>query len=129
MARPRTPVAKAEVSGAAAHNPQRFKNRKAPKSGPLGEPYVRMTDAQKAVWRDMVADMPWLNRGHRILARLACVLAARMDADEGGEIGVSAAHALSAVLSKLGATPVDETKVNHGGDEDPNEPFDFGRPN
>jgi len=39
-------------------------------------------------------------------------------------------QALGAALSKLGATPTDETKVNHGGegDEDPDDEF-FGRPN
>src|SRR5687768_15132479 len=114
MARPRTPVAKAEVSGAAAVNPGRFKDRKGPKAGPLGEPYARMTPEQKAVWAEMRADMPWLNRGHRVLVRLACMLTAKMDADDDGELGVSATHALSGILSKLGATPVDETKVNHG---------------
>ena len=38
---------------------------------------------------------------------------------------VSALQALGSLLSKLGATPVDETKVNHGGDEDedPDEKF------
>jgi hypothetical protein len=89
-----------------------------------------MTDAQKAVWSEFRRDMPWLDRSDRVLVRLACVLAAKMDADEDGEIGVSAAHALSGVLSKLGATPVDKSKVNHGedGDEDPTDRH-FARPN
>ena len=130
MANPRTPLKKAEVSGAAAKNPQRYRERKGPKAEPLGEPYARMTDAQKAVWSEMQRDMPWLNRGHRVLVRLACVLSARMDADDDGEIGVSAAHALSSILSKLGATPVDETKVNHaGGEEDDPTDRHFSRPN
>ena len=49
---------------------------------------------------------------------------------EGDDFGVSKAQALSSILSKLGATPVDETKVNHDGGEetDPGEGF-FGRPN
>lgn len=69
------------------------------------------------VWAEMVGDMPWLNSSHRVLLRLACYHAARLDED--GEFGVSATQALSSILSKLGATPVDETKVNHGdGDED-----------
>ena len=87
-----------------------------------------MTDAQKAVWSEMVGDMPWLNSSHRVLLRLACYHAARLD--EGGDFGVSATQALSSILSKLGATPVDETKVNHGDgdDEDPADEY-FGRPN
>ena len=117
-------MSKAEVSGAIAKNAGRFADRKAPKrTRPIGEPYARMTECEKAVWHEMAGDMPWLNSGHRMLLRLACTIAARLDGDE--EVGVSAMQALSAILSKLGATPVDETKVNHGdgGDEDPTDKF------
>jgi hypothetical protein len=126
MPRPRLPAAKAEVTGAAVMNAGRFKDRKAPKgTRQIGEPYAKMTDAQKAQWFEFVQDLPWLNSSHRVLLRLACVLAARMDEDE---FGVSAAQALSSVLSKLAATPVDETKVSHGddGEEDPADAY-FGR--
>lgn len=127
MARPRLPASKAEVSGAAVHDPQRFKGRKAPKgTRPLGEPYVKMTDEQKVAWEEYRAELPWLNSSHRPLLRLACIWTARMD---DADFGVSATQALSSILSKLGATPVDETKVNHGDgeDEDPADKF-FGRP-
>lgn len=131
MARPRLPQAKAEVSGAIAKNAGRFKDRTVAKHvRPIGEPYASMTDAQKTVWAEMVADMPWLNSSHRILLRLACYHAARLETE--GEFGVSATTALSAILSKLGATPVDETKVNHGDGEkeDPADAFfASGRPN
>lgn len=128
MAKPRLPQAKAEASGAALKNPGRFKDRKAPKAKALGIPYANMTEAEKEVWQEMAGDMPWLNAGHRVLVRLACYHAARLN--EGGEFGVSATQALSSILSKLGATPVDETKVNHGDgdDEDDADKF-FGRPN
>lgn len=129
MAKPRLPQAKAEASGAVLKNAGRFEGRKGPKKPkPIGEPYLKMTEAQKDVWSEMVGDMPWLNSSHRVLLRLACYHAARLD--EGGDFGVSATQALSSILSKLGATPVDETKVNHGDgdDEDPADEF-FGRPN
>lgn len=116
MAKPRLPAAKAEASGAAIKNPQRFAERTAPKhTRPIGEPYANMTEEQKAAWEEFRYELPWLNSGHRALLRLACILTARMNDPE---FGVSAMHALSSALSKLGATPVDETKVNHGGDED-----------
>lgn len=129
MARNRTPLAKAEVSGAAVNHPGRFKDRKTPKAKSLGLPYANMTDPEKECWQEMAGDMPWLNAGHRVLVRLACYHAARLN--EGGEFGVSATQALSSILSKLGATPVDETKVNHGGDgeEDPADQYFNGRPN
>jgi hypothetical protein len=123
MPRARTPNAKAAVSGVALHDPQRFKNRKGPKrTFPLGEPYARMSKDEKAAWSEFQANLPWLTRAHRVLVRSACVLSAKMDT---GEIGVSALHALSSILSKLGATPVDETKVNHAEDdeEDPADEF------
>lgn len=128
MARPRLPQAKAEASGAVLKNAGRFSDRKTQKrTRPLGEPYLKMTDAQKEAWAEYAAEMPWLHSAHRQLVRLACVLSAKV---EDGSDGVSAVQALSSILSKLGATPVDETKVNHadGEDEDPADAF-FARPN
>lgn len=129
MAKPRLPQSKAEVSGAAQKNPGRFRGRKAPnRTRPIGDPYVSMTDEQKACWYEFVQDMPWLHSAHRTLLRLACYHAARLEAGE--EFGVSATQALSSILSKLGATPVDETKVAHGDDGDSGDPAEdfFSRP-
>lgn len=126
MPRQRLPQEKAEASGAKLHNPARFEGRKGPKrKRPLGEPYAKMTDGQKVAWAELQSELPWLSSASRTLVRLACMYIARLD--EEGEIGVQAASALSSILSKLGATPVDETKVNHGDeeDEDPADKF-FG---
>jgi hypothetical protein len=128
MARSRTPKAKAEVAGADVIHPERFKDRKAPKRArPVGEPYARMTDEQKEVWNECKQDMPWLTASDRLLLRQVCMLAARMDDPD---MGVSAHQALGSLLSKLGATPADVTKVNHGGDEEEDDPAAefFGRP-
>lgn len=127
MPRQRTPKAKAEVSGAAAKNAARFKDRKGPKgSRPLGEPYATMTAEQKAAWSEIQYEMPWLTSSDRIMVRLACSWVARMEEDD---LGVAASSALASILSKLGATPVDVSKVNHGDseEEDPDDEF-FGRP-
>lgn len=128
MARPRLPQAKAVATGAAIINAGRFKDRKAPKgTRPIGEPYARMTPDQQAVWAELKADLPWLNSSHRTLLRLACILTCRLD---DADVGVNQIQTLSAVLSKLGATPVDETKVSVPDDDDgdPEDRF-FGRPN
>lgn len=84
-----------------------------------------MTEAQRVCWEEFKSELPWLNSGHRTILRMACILAARMDTDP--EFGVQATQALSSILSKLGATPVDETKVNHAPaeNEDPADKF-FG---
>lgn len=128
MARPRLPQAKAEATGAAITHAGRFKDRKAPKgTRPLGQPYARMTEDQCAAWEDFRAELPWLNSSHRTLLRLACILTVRLDE---ADVGVNQIQTLSAILSKLGATPVDETKVS-APDDDDGEPEDrfFGRPN
>lgn len=128
MARPRLPAAKAEATGAAIVNAGRFAGRRAPKgTRPLGDPYAKMTEVEKEQWAEFAQDLPWLNSSHRVILRMACKLTADMDGDE---FGVSKAQALSSILSKLGATPVDETKVSYGddGDEDPADAY-FGRPN
>lgn len=126
MPRNRTPKRKADVSGASTVNPGRYRDRGAPaKVNPIGDPYPRMTDAQKVCWAEFKAELPWLNSAHRPLLRLACILAARMD---GPDFGVQATMTLSAILSKLGATPVDEPRVANSepDEEDPTDRF-FGR--
>lgn len=128
MAKGRLPQAKADASGAALKNPGRFKDRKAPKrTRPIGAPYASMTEEQQRCWHELAGDMPWLHSAHRTLLRLACYHAARLETE--ADFGVSATQALSSILSKLGATPVDETKVIHGddGDEDPADSY-FTRP-
>jgi hypothetical protein len=127
MPKPRTPKDKAEVSGAAAHDPARFKDRKSPKrTRPIGEPYAAMTESQKAAWAELSYEMPWLTSSDRVMLRLACMWIAKMDDDD---FGVSATQALSSILSKLGASPSDVSKVNHDTDEDedPSDKF-FNRP-
>jgi hypothetical protein len=127
MPRQRIPTAKAEASGAAAKNPARFKDRKKPKSSrPLGEPYKTMTDGQKKAWFEIQYEMPWLTSSDRIMVRLACSWIARMEMDD---LGVAASGVLSTLLSKLGGTPVDVSKVMHVGEEeaDPADEF-FAKP-
>lgn len=129
MSNPRQPAAKAEATGAAIKNPGRHAARKAPKgTRPLGNPYAKMTDPEQAAWLEFADELPWLNSSHRALLQLACRLRARLNDDP--EMGVNAMQAYSAILSKLAATPVDETKVSYGddGEEDPADAY-FGRPN
>ena len=127
MPRARLPQAKAEASAATIKNAARFKDRKAPKTNrALGEPYATMTPEQKAAWAEIQYEMPWLTSSDRVLVRLACSWIARMEKDD---LGVAASSALASIMSKLGGTPVDVSKVQHAGDEqeDPADEF-FGRP-
>jgi len=78
----------------------------------IGTAYKSMTVAQVRVWKECATNMPWLNAAHR---RQVYILAARMET--GQDLSVPPTHALSAMLSKLGATPTDESKVSHPQDE------------
>lgn len=128
MANNRLPAQKAEITGAIAKNAGRFKDRKAPpRTRPLGEPYKSMSDAEKQAWFEFSNELPWLNSSHRALLQLACRLRARLNCDP--DMGVNAMQAYSAILSKLAATPVDETKVSVAGEEnaDPTDEYFAGR--
>lgn len=128
MANNRLPMMKAEVSGAAIKNPQRHKDRKVPRTRPLGLAYAKMTPEQVEAWEEFREELPWLNSSHRALLQVACVLRARVNTSP--DIGVDALKAYSAILSKLAATPVDETRVSvpDADEADPTDRF-FGRPN
>src|SRR5690606_12813799 len=115
--------AKAEVSGATIKHPERYRDRKGPtKTRPVGKPYAGMSEVECRYWREFAEGLPWLHAAHRTLLRLACMLAARMDSDE-QPMGVSASQALGSILSKLGATPVDETRVNVPEDDEDDDWF------
>jgi hypothetical protein len=87
-----------------------------------------MTEEQKEAWDQFRDELPWLNNSHRALLEVACNVRARLAV--GAEVGINVLQTYSSILSKLAATPVDETKVSHGDDseEDPTDRF-FGRPN
>ena len=122
MPKPRLPQDKAIVSGANLKDPGRFKDRKKPgRTRPVGEPYATMTGEQVVHWYEFKNDLPWLNSSHRQLLRVACILSARAD---NPECGIQALQALSTILSKLGATPTDETKVSYDPDDSGEDPAD-----
>lgn len=124
MSRNRLPKAKAEVSGAAIKNPQRHMERKTPAGmRPIGAPRAQMPDTQKQIWKEFCDELPWLNNSHRALLQIACLLRARIEADL--MVSVPTISTYSAVLSKLGATPVDESKINCGDGDDEDEADKF----
>lgn len=130
MANPRLPAAKAEATGAALKNPSRHAARKRPKGTRLlGLPYKAMSETEQSAWHEFADELPWLNSSHRALLQLACRLRARLNDDP--DMGVNAMQAYSAILSKLAATPVDETRLNitPDDDDDPADAFFSGRPN
>lgn len=118
----RTPVAKARITGADIRNPARHRGRNDPTVAPLGDPSTFLADDQCEVWRKFQAEIPWLVESDRSLVELATILRTRLIG--GGEVGINQLQVLSAVLSKLGATPVDRSRINAPAeDEEPDEFF------
>jgi hypothetical protein len=78
-----------------------------------------MTDGEKAAWVELRASMPWLKGSHRVLVRLTCILIAKM---ESGDLSPTETRCLATQLGKLGATPVDESRVTEP-EDDPSSEF------
>ena len=109
--RPRQPKLKAEITGAAAKDPGRYKDRKPSKKvRPVGQPYKSMSEAECKAWADFVETLPWLNSSHRKVLRLTCKL--ESDLYSRDEPPVAMYNAYATRLGQLGATPTDEGRIN-----------------
>ena len=123
MANPRTPVAKAKATGAAMKNPGRHKARSDPKSTPLGDPSIFLDEFGRQAWEGYRRELPWLMEADRSLVEIASSVRGRLLS--GGEVGVTALSMLQSILSKMGGSPADRSKVTTGDDEPQEDEF-FG---
>lgn len=135
MARPRTPKAKAIITGQAAVRRKKFEARNEPVvSDGLGEPPEWLVDTDKSkprlAWSILKAEIPWLNNSHRMLVATVCTQLGRLVA--GQEVGVQASVFIKQCLSAMGATPADASKAgakpDGQGDEDPAAKYFTRRP-
>jgi phage terminase small subunit len=122
MAARRLPAGKAKATGAALRNPGRHKDRKEPASAPLGGAPAHLDLHAKRAWDRFRSELPWLTAADKALLEIASMVRGEMLA---GEIpGVTKLSMYQSVLSKLGATPTDRSKVNVPDDEaEPDEFF------
>ncbi len=121
MAAPRTPVGKAKVTGAAMRNPKRHADRAEPQTGSLGGAPMHLDKYAKRAWERFRAELPWLTSGDKALLEIASMVRGEMLK---GEIpGVTKLSMYQSVLSKLGATPTDRSKVTLP--DDPEEEDEF----
>ena len=118
----RLPSAKAAVTGAAAKNPKRHANRTEPKSKPLGKPSEFLDTFGQQAWEGFKRELPWLMESDRALVEVASSVRGRLLA--GQEVGVTSLSMLQAILSKMGASPADRTRVFVEEDDEPDEFFD-----
>jgi broad specificity phosphatase PhoE len=127
MARPRTPKAKATITGQAAVRRKKFEERTEPKVAEgVGEPFDWLSENAKKAWRELVAEIPWLNMSHRGVLSIAAKLRGRMMGDSSNgetDLGIQGMNLYQVCLGKMGATPADASKAgvkpDGEGDEDP----------
>ena len=128
MPRPQTPLAKAKLTGAIAKNPQRFRDRAAPKTStqPVGSPPAYLDKYAKAAWRDFVKHSSWFTADDRMALEVASVAVGQMRAliKLGEIVPASMLSAINTAIGKLGASPTDRGKIfqKPEGDE-PDDPF------
>lgn len=111
----RTPLAKAQIMAADRKNPQRYRGRNDPACSPIGEASRFLNDQQREAWQSFVAEIPWLTAADRPLLELASVLRAGFTADT--MTGINRLQVYSSILSKLGATPVDRSRIGAPADD------------
>jgi hypothetical protein len=110
MPRPRTPRAKAAITGQDLNHKSRYFGRNEPiVHQPLGEPPAWMNADQSAAWGTIAEEIPWLNGSHRALVEIAAYVRGRLAAGEG--VGVQALNLLRQWLGQMGATPADASKA------------------
>lgn len=128
MANPRTPLAKAKLTGADKKNPQRFRDRSEPETSgkSVGAPPAYLGKEAKAAWREFSKELGWLEYEDRCLLEVASVCRGQIrDLVRAGEIvPASMLSAANTAIGKLGASPVDRSKIFQKSDEpDPADPF------
>ena len=118
----RLPAQVAAVTGAAKRNPKRHAGRRAPANRGLGDPSPFLDQNGQAAWEGFKREMPWLTESHRAIVEVCALVRGELLASE--EVGVTRLSMYQSMLSKLGGTPVDETKVAVPDDEERDEFFD-----
>lgn len=119
----RLPAAKAAVTGAALKDPQRHRPRTDPQTRPLGDPTAFLNEHGREAWEGFKRELPWLMESDRAVIEVCAQVRGLLLSGE--DVGVTKLSMYQSMLSKLGATPADRTKVSGGGDdEEGNEFFD-----
>lgn len=125
MARPRTPTAKAALTGADKINPGRFKPRSEPKASgrDLGRPPAYLPPTAKKAWAIFADELPWLTFEDRGAVEIVSLMRAQIMDGMTADLPASFFGNYRMALSSLGATPVDRTKVYQPPQEEDDDPF------
>lgn len=125
MARPRTPTAKAALTGADKINPGRFKPRSEPKASGrgLGRPPAYLPPTAKKAWATFADELPWLTFEDRGAVEIVSLMRAQIMDGMTADLPASFFGNYRMALSSLGATPVDRTKIYQPPQEEDDDPF------
>ena len=120
MARPRTPLAKAELTGQAAKHPDRFKPRSEPASEPIGPAPRYLSPDAKRAWGEFVSEWPWVTKADRKALGVIC---ARWEVIERGEASVNEFKEFRLQCSAFGGNPTTRTKIYQPKADEDDDPF------
>ena len=123
MARARTPTEKAKLTGAAAKDPQRYRDRKEPNGGPrLGKPPAYFEKAHRDAWSRFIKELPWLVESDRAMVEITCLTRVIVETQPNVSAAILREHRQQ--LGSLGATPTARSNVAppHDPDDD-NDPW------
>lgn len=123
MPMPRTPKAKAAVTGQAAVRRKKFEERHEPVvSDSVGDPFDWLNEFAQKAWREIASEVPWLNSSHRGHLAIAANIRGRMM--KGEDVGVQAMNLLRQCYGQMGATPADASKAGAKPDGERKDPAD-----
>ena len=118
MSRPRKPTAELENSGAFEKNPSRALARSnEPANVPdLGNPPTCLSKDEKRIWKECRRIAPWITAADAYALESVCRLVVKMRT---GAMKSADYSVLRSLLSALGLTPGDRSKVSVPSDKQP----------
>lgn len=122
MPNPRLPTGKAKVTGADVLHPKRHSTRSEPTTSPLAGPSPFLDGHGEAAWEGFRRELPWLMESDRAAVEICAQVRGLLMAGE--DVGVTKLSMYQSILSKLGATPADRTRVSVPEGEEHDEFFD-----
>lgn len=123
MAHPRTPLAKAQLTGAVAEHPGRFRDRTEPKSEPIGAAPSWLSPEAKKAWRAFVREWSWLTKSDEAALAPLAVMRSHLETTPIGDLPVKFLSEYRLQLSSFGGNPTTKTKVAAPRSEEPEDPF------
>lgn len=121
MPAPRLPAAKAKALGADVKDPARHADRVEPSGRPLGDAPTFLDEHGLKAWEGFKRELPWLMESDRAVMEVCSQVRGLILAGE--DVGVTKLSMYQSMLSKLGATPADRTRISAPEQEEDDEFF------